>query len=66
MGWVLMQPADDEDSIAAMKLLSTTYAWKSDLTREGARLRPIGSGSRCCLAQEKIHHSFVGEEACGR
>ena len=53
MGWVLMQPAGDEESIAATKLLSTTGECKFDLTKGGAHLHPIGFGSRYFFNQEK-------------
>ena len=66
MGWILMQPADDEESIKATKLLRETGECLFDLTRGGARLRPTGFGSRCCVPKEKKYHSFVGEAACGR
>ena len=61
-----MQPADDEDSIAATKVLLTTGECLFDLTKNGARLHPTGFGSRACLPQESKYHSFVGEAACGR
>jgi len=66
MGWIMMQPADDAESTAATTLLLKTGECKFDLTKGGARLRPTGFGSRCCLPQERKYHSFVGEAACGR
>ena len=49
MGCILMQPADDEESIKTTKLLWETGKCLFDLTRGGARLRQTGFGSRCCL-----------------
>ena len=66
MGWIMMQPADDDESIAATKILLETGECLFDLTKNGARLRPTGFGSRACLPQESKYHSFVGEAACGR
>ena len=61
-----MQPADDDESIAATKVLLETGECTFDLTRGGARLRPTGFGSRSCTLQESKYHSFIGEAACGR
>ena len=66
MGWILMQPADDEESIKATKLLKETGECKFDLTMNGARLKPIFFGSRSCNDMERKYHSFTGEGACGR
>ena len=65
MGWILMQPADDEVSTAATKLLRDTGECSFDLTKGGARLRPTVFGSRSCALQESKYHSFKGEVACG-
>ena len=46
MGWIMMQPADDEESVAATALLLSTGECKFDLTKIGARLRPTGFSSR--------------------
>ena len=66
MGWIIMQPADDAESIAATKQLQSGGKCLFDLTLKGARLKPIGFGSRACTGLEKKYHSFVGEAACGR
>jgi hypothetical protein len=66
MGWILMQPADDEESVRATKLLKKTGECLFDLSKNGARLRPIAFGSRSCTDIEKSFHSFVGETASGR
>ena len=65
MGSILMQPADEEESIRATKLLQETGECLFDLTRGGACLRPTSFGSRCCVLKEKNYHSFLGEAACG-
>ena len=64
MGWIL-QPANDAESVAAMKLLLKTGECKFDLAKIGDWLRPTGFDSRCCLPQEKKYHSCLGEEFCG-
>ena len=66
MGWIMMQPADDDESVAATKTLLETGEYLFDLTRSRARLRSAGFGSRAYLPQESKYHSFVGKEACGR
>ena len=66
MGWILMQPADDEESVAASKILLTTGECLFDLSKNGARLKPIAFGSRSCTLVEKSFHSFTGEAASGR
>ena len=65
MGWIFVQPEDDKESTAATKILQTTGECKSDLNKIGSRLRPTGFGSRAYLSQERKHHSFMGETACG-
>ena len=66
MGWILMQPADDEESVRATELLRTTGECLFDLCKNGARLRPIAFGSRACTDMERKLHSFLGEVASGR
>jgi hypothetical protein len=66
MGCILMQPARDEDSQAAVATLKETEDCLFDLKAGGPRLQPIAYGSRSCTIAEKTFHSFVGEAACGR
>ena len=66
MSWILMQPADDDLSIAATKLLLKTGEFLFDLEMDGPRLKPVKYGSRACTTSEKWFHSFVGEAAAGR
>ena len=66
MAWILMQPAGDEYSQKAAKILRTTGKCTFDKTKTGARLLPISYGSRACTDIEKHYHSFVGEAAAGR
>ena len=66
MGWILMQPSDDIESAAATELLKKTGECKFDLSKHGARLKPIAFGSRSCGDNETNFHSFTGEGACGR
>ena len=66
MGWILMQPADDEESVRATTHLQETGECLFDLHKNGARLRPISYGSRSCTDMERKLHSFLGEVASGR
>ena len=66
MGWILIQLADDEVSIAATKLLLETGEDTFDLTRGVVQLRPTDFGSHSWTLQESKYHSFIGEAACGR
>ena len=61
MGWILMQPADDAESLKAAVLLKKTGECLFDLSMAGARLKPIFFGSRSCNAMEGKYHSFTGE-----
>ena len=65
MGWILMQPADDEESKIAMAHLRRTGECLFDLSLKGARLKPVAFGSRSCNENERNFHSFTGEAACG-
>ena len=66
MSYILMQPADDEASRAALLLLSDGGTNTFDSLMSGARLRPIRFGSRRCTTRERHFHSFVGEAITGR
>ena len=66
MGWILMQPADDADSVAAARCLKETGNCLFDISLGGARLKPVAFGSRGCNDNEQNFHSFTGESACGR
>ena len=66
MGWILMQPAQDKESIAALETLLRTGKCNFDLSMEGTRLKPIDFGSRSCTPTESKLHSFIGEAACRR
>ena len=66
MGWILMQPANDDDSRTAMETLKETGECLFNLTTSGPRLQAVAYGSRSCTDMEKLFHSFVGEAACGR
>ena len=65
MGWILMQPADDEESVHTTKILLETGECLFNLTQGGARLHPTGFGSRYCLPKETKYYYFEGEAACG-
>ena len=66
MGWILMQPADDDESVKATEKLINEGICMFDLSKGGARLKPVAFGSRSCNPNEKNFHSFTGEAACGR
>ncbi len=65
MAFILMQPASDEKSLAALKVLEETGVCEFDLSMTGARLQPLAFGSRACTPMESHFHSFVGEVASG-
>ena len=66
MGWILMQPADDEESKIAMAHLQRTGECLFDLSLKGFRLKPVSFGSCSCNENERNFHSFTGEAACGK
>ena len=66
MGYILIQPENLSESIAAIKYLESTGEWISDLTLSGPRLIPVLYNSRSNLDREKDYHLFVGDIACGR
>ena len=61
MGWTLIQPTGDKESIAAAALLLKAGEYKFDLTKSGARLSPTVLESRAYLPRERNYHSFDGE-----
>ena len=66
MRWILMQPADGEESARATKLLQDTGKCIFDLCKNSARLKPIAFGWQACTDMERRLHSFLGEIACGQ
>lgn len=66
MSYVLMQPADDPASKAALRILEAGGPNMFDELMTGARLRPVRFGSRRCSDREHHFHSFVGEAVAGR
>ena len=46
MGWILMQPADDEVSVQAAEKLTKEGICEFELMKHGTRLRPIAFGSQ--------------------
>ncbi|GFH55607.1 hypothetical protein CTEN210_12083 [Chaetoceros tenuissimus] len=61
MSWILMQPARDEESLAAVTTLRETGKNLFDLSPSRPRLLPLSFGSRACSHSEQHWHSFVGE-----
>ena len=66
MGWILMQPADDDESLKFAQHLRKTGIYLFDLSLQGARLKLIAFGSRSCNDTEKSFHLFTGKGACGQ
>ena len=60
MGWILIQPADDDESVAAAIHLSKIGVCLFDLSLGGACLKPVAFGSRGCNENEKNFYSFTG------
>ena len=65
MGWIIIQPADDKESTRAATILKETGKYVFDLTKNGARLKPVTFGSQGCNVNKVKFHSFTGEGACG-
>ena len=61
-----MQPANDDGSQAASKKVLASGKCLFDLSKHGARLKPIAFGSRSCTLVERHFHSFTEEVASGR
>ena len=66
MGWILMQPDDSAQSIAALADLRAGLPCDFDTSLLGPRLRPVAFGSRPCSPTESRYHSMTGECAAGR
>ena len=61
MGWILMQPDDNDAFIAAANKLKSDGICDFDLALNGARLKPMSFGSRGCNKNERSCYSFTGE-----
>ena len=66
MGYILMQPNNSPDSIAAIETLQSTSECLFDQTLSSPRLMPVFFNSPSNLVHEKYYHSFVGDIACSR
>ena len=66
MEWILMKPADNKESMRASKVLTTTGECLFDLSKHGARLKPIAFRSRNCTLAENNLHPFTSEAASER
>ena len=66
MGWILMQPANDNESQAVSKKLLASGECLFDLSYHDARLKPIDFGSRSYTLVKRHFHSFTREAASGR
>ena len=66
MGYILIQPENSPESIAAIKLLESTGGCLFDLTLSGPRIMSVLFNSRSNLVHENGYHSFIGEISCGR
>ena len=65
IGYILMQPADNELSVTVTKSLQAGGPCLFSVSKSGSRLLPICFGSRECTGLEKKYHSFAGEAATG-
>ena len=65
IGWILIQPSDDNKSIKAVAHLRITGECLFELSNNGSRLKAIEFSSRSCNDNERNFHSFTGEGACG-
>ena len=65
MGFVLLQPADDTESRAAMRREIAGGPCKFMLLNAKCHLRPICFGSRKSRGRESKLHSHLGEGFCG-
>ena len=65
-GYILIQPDNSPESLAAIVHLESTGESLFDCKRSGTRLMPIIFNFRTNLYHKKDYHSFVGEIACGR
>ena len=66
MEYILMQPDNSPESLAAIFHLESTGKCLFDCKYSGPRLMTVVFNSRTNLDHEKHYHSFVGEIACGR
>ena len=65
-GHVLLQPGDDEPSIAAMDRENAGGPCEFDLTLGGLRLFPCSFGGRICRGPERYLHSYLGEATASK
>ena len=66
MGWILMQPDDSAESVAALADLRAGLPCDFDTSPSDPCLRPVTCGSRPCSLAESRYHSMTGECAAGR
>ena len=66
IGYILMQPGDSPDLLAAIKHLAAIGEFLFDVSLDGSRIRPILFWYRVNISYERDYHSFVGEVTCGR
>ena len=65
MAWILMQPAEYDESTKAAAHLDGIDECLFDMDPNGARFKPISYGSRVCTGMELNVHLFFGESASG-
>ena len=66
MDWILMQPADDQESQKTTARLKTTGERWFELSKHGAHLKLVAFGSWSCDDMESKYHYFTDEVAAGR
>ena len=65
MSWILMQPADDPESLKSTHTLLTEETFLFELAADVSRLRPVQYVSLACIDKERWFRSFTGELYCG-
>ena len=63
MSYILMQPDDSPDSLAAIKHLAAISECLFDVSLDDPRLRHVLFGSFSNISHEHDYHSFIGEVA---
>ena len=64
-GWIIMHPADDNESGKATTHLRAIRECSFELSKNGARLKVIAFDSCSCNNNERNFRSFTSEGACG-
>ena len=66
MGYILIQPGDSLETLAAVKYIQYTGEYIFDRTSSGSCLMHVFFNCHSTFYHEKYYHSFVGEIVCCR